>query len=144
MTADALQHFDLEINSVLGGIQGPDGIYRRARIALLVGADVAMTMSDPKVWAPPDIDAIFGEYGVFIVERPAQADTHQVLAPLKRYEKIWVVPSSYNDVSSTKVRAYLKTGTSVEDLVPESVIEYIKSHDLYLEVPKREQQEGGT
>lgn len=130
-TADALAHFDHEINNVLGGIQAPDGTYKRARVALLIGADVAMTMGDPKVWAPADIDAIFEDFGVFIVERPAQADIEKVLVPLKKYKKVWVVPSFINDVSSTKVRAHLKNGHSVRDSVDELVIDYISNNGLY-------------
>lgn len=41
-TVDVLKHFDHEINEVLGGIQTPDGAYKRAQIVSLIGADVAM------------------------------------------------------------------------------------------------------
>jgi nicotinamide mononucleotide adenylyltransferase len=43
-TADVLRHFDQEINVVLGGIRGVDGTVRKARIALLAGADLIMSM----------------------------------------------------------------------------------------------------
>ena len=43
-TAQVLRHFDHEINTVLGGIEGTDGIRRKARIALLAGADLVMSM----------------------------------------------------------------------------------------------------
>ncbi len=36
-TANVLRHFDHEINTVLGGIEGADGQMRKARIALLAG-----------------------------------------------------------------------------------------------------------
>lgn len=36
-TAKVLRHFDHEINTVLGGIEGTDGQRRKARIALLAG-----------------------------------------------------------------------------------------------------------
>jgi len=129
-TVDVLQHFDYEINEVHGGIQSPDGSYKKAQVVLLIGADVAMTMGDPNVWAPSDLDQILGLYGAFIVERPAQTNIEEALGPLKQYDKIWVVTSKYNDVSSTKIRAQLRSGESVVDL-PKKVIEYIRTHDLY-------------
>ena len=43
-TANVLRHFDHEINTVLGGIEGTDGQMRKARIALLAGADLVMSM----------------------------------------------------------------------------------------------------
>jgi nicotinamide mononucleotide adenylyltransferase len=42
-TAKVLRHFDHEINTVLGGIQGTDGLMRRARIALLAGRFILNT-----------------------------------------------------------------------------------------------------
>jgi nicotinamide mononucleotide adenylyltransferase len=39
-TAQVLRHFDHEINTVLGGIEGPDGQKRRARITLLAGRSI--------------------------------------------------------------------------------------------------------
>lgn len=43
-TARVLRHFDHEINTVLGGIEGTDGVRRKAKIALLAGADLVMSM----------------------------------------------------------------------------------------------------
>jgi nicotinamide mononucleotide adenylyltransferase len=131
-TADVLRHFDYEINDVLGGVRASDGTALRVRIVLLIGADVAMTMGDPKVWAPSDLDVLLGYYGAFIVERPTQTDIHKAIEPLKKYHKnIWVVESYYNDVSSSKIRAQLQNGESVLDDLPRTVHEYIKVHQLY-------------
>lgn len=38
-TAQVLRHFDYEINTVLGGIEGTDGQMKKARIALLAGTE---------------------------------------------------------------------------------------------------------
>lgn len=135
-TVDVLQHFDYEINDAVGGIEAVDGTMKSARVVLLIGADVAMTMSDSKCWSPLDLDVILGEYGAFIVERPHQTDIDQALTPLKQYEHIWVVNSSDNDVSSTKIRAQLRNGDNVQDL-PELVIDYIRKHDLYQDKPAK-------
>jgi nicotinamide mononucleotide adenylyltransferase len=68
-TVDVLRHFDHEVNTVLGGIETVDGDFVKARVMLLIGADLAVTMADPKVWDPADIDVLLGYYGAFIVER---------------------------------------------------------------------------
>ena len=68
-TVDVLRHFDHEINNVLGGIETVDGTFTPARIMLLIGADLAATMADPKIWDPADIDVLLGHYGAFVVER---------------------------------------------------------------------------
>lgn len=68
-TVDVLRHFDHEINNVLGGIETLDGTFTTARIMLLIGADLAATMADPKLWDPADIEVLLGYYGAFVVER---------------------------------------------------------------------------
>lgn len=138
-TVDVLRHLDHEINDVLGGVRATDGSHVRARIVLLIGADVAMTMGDPKVWEPSDLDVLLGYYGAFIVERPTQTDIQKAINPLKKYHNnIWVVNSFYNDVSSTKIRAQLQKGESVLDDLPNTVYHYIKLHSLYSSNPAKD------
>jgi nicotinamide mononucleotide adenylyltransferase len=133
-TADVLKRLDEQLNDVLGGIQTVDGETVRAKVMMLIGADLAMTMSDPNIWAPSDIDVLLGYYGAFIVERPHACNIQQAVEPLSKYKaNIWVVPSFQNDVSSTKVRAQLRNGENAMDL-PKSVFEYIKLHRLYEDV----------
>jgi nicotinamide mononucleotide adenylyltransferase len=66
-TAKVLDHFEHEINEVLGGVETPVG-KKKCRIALLAGADLIQTMSTPGVWADKDIDYILRNFGAFIVE----------------------------------------------------------------------------
>ena len=66
-TAKVLDHFNKEINEVMGGIETPNG-KKKAHIALLAGADLIQTMSTPGVWAAKDIDYILRNFGAFIVE----------------------------------------------------------------------------
>ncbi|KAM3496989.1 hypothetical protein MY10362_009643 [Beauveria mimosiformis] len=137
-TTDVLRHFDAAINDDddgLGGILSVDGTRRlRARIVLLIGADLALTMSNPKVWAPADIDVLLGgRYGAFVVERPHQCAVRDAVAPLSKYsDNIWVVDAFDNDVSSTKVRAQIQNREQSMD-IPGAVFKYIKLHRLYLE-----------
>lgn len=120
-TARVLRHFDHEINTVLGGIEGTDGVRRKAKIALLAGADLVMSMGmnafpstrhqlriegycrvslhnklthctgEPGLWSPVDLGVILGEYGAFIIERSG-TDIDEALATLRQYEdNIWVI-----------------------------------------------------
>jgi nicotinamide mononucleotide adenylyltransferase len=133
-----LRRLDNQINGVLGGIQTPDGDFVKAKIMLLIGADLALTMGDPDVWAPADIDVLLGYYGAFIIERPFQCDIQQAIAPLKKYQhNLYVVESFHNDVSSTKARAQIRNGESALD-VPRAVFEYIKRHHLYQKAPPKD------
>jgi nicotinamide mononucleotide adenylyltransferase len=134
-TAEVLKRLDHQVNDVLGGFETTDGKIARAKIMLLIGADLALTMGDEKVWARKDIDVLLGYYGAFIIERPFQCDIQDAIEPLKKYQhNIWVVGSFENDVSSTKARAQIRNGETALDL-PKPVFEYIKLHHLYQNPP---------
>lgn len=85
-TARVLDHFDYEINHVMGGIECTDGTRKRAKIVLLAGADLIQTLSTPGVWDARDVEHILGEYGVFVLERTGtELDT--ALAGLRQWER---------------------------------------------------------
>ncbi|CCM05875.1 uncharacterized protein FIBRA_08112 [Fibroporia radiculosa] len=133
-TAVVLDHFDYEINTRLGGILTPSGERRHARIMLLAGSDLIATMSEPGVWSEPDLDHILGRYGVLIIER-AGSDMDQATDNLSRWRhNIHLVHQLIqNDVSSTKVRLFLRRGLSVRYLLPAPVVDYIEQHGLYVD-----------
>lgn len=83
-----------------------------------------MSMGEPGLWAPNDLDTILGSYGAFIVERSG-TDIDQALGSLGQYEhNIWVISQVIqNDISSTKVRLFLKKDLSVRYLIPDPVVE---------------------
>jgi len=54
-TAIVLDHFDYEINTVLGGVHTEDGEHRNVRVMLLAGSDLISTMSEPGVWSYSDV-----------------------------------------------------------------------------------------
>jgi hypothetical protein len=54
-TAVVLDHFDYEINTVLGGIHTGDGEQRNVKVMLLAGSDLISTMSEPGVWSYADV-----------------------------------------------------------------------------------------
>lgn len=131
-TADVLDHFDHEINTVRGGIDTGDGNKKQVRIALLAGADLIQTMSTPGVWSEKDLDHILGRYGTFIVERSG-TDIDDALASLQPWkDNIYVIQQLIqNDVSSTKIRLFLRREMSVQYLIPAPVIHYIEQNSLY-------------
>ncbi|KAL0955860.1 hypothetical protein HGRIS_002062 [Hohenbuehelia grisea] len=131
-TAVVLDHFDYEINTVLGGVHTKDGEHRDVRVMLLAGSDLIGTMSEPGVWTYADLDHILGRYGTFIVER-AGTDMEQATDKLARWrDNIHMITQLVqNDVSSTKVRLFLRRGLSVRYLLPAAVVDYIEQHGLY-------------
>ncbi|GES64316.1 nicotinamide mononucleotide adenylyl transferase [Aspergillus terreus] len=131
-TAVVLDHFDYEINTVRQGVEAADGNRKPVRIALLAGADLIHTMSTPGVWSEKDLDHILGKYGSFIVERSG-TDIDEALAALQPWrDNIYVIQQLIqNDVSSTKIRLFLRREMSVRYLIPVPVIHYIEQHHLY-------------
>ncbi|KAH7908941.1 Nucleotidylyl transferase [Hygrophoropsis aurantiaca] len=133
-TAVVLDHFDYEINTVLGGVHTQEGEHRNVRIMLLAGSDLISTMSEPGVWSHTDLDHILGRYGTFIIER-AGSGMDQATDSLARWRhNIYLIPQLIqNDVSSTKVRLFLRRGLSVRYLLPAAVVDYIEENNLYLD-----------
>ncbi|KAK7472460.1 Nicotinamide/nicotinic acid mononucleotide adenylyltransferase 1 [Stygiomarasmius scandens] len=133
-TAVVLDHFDFELNNVLGGVQTADGEHRNVRVMLLAGSDLIGTMSQPGVWSQQDLDHILGRYGCFIIER-AGTDVDQATDSLARWKhNIHIISQLIqNDVSSTKVRLFLRRGLSVRYLLPSAVVDYIEQNKLYVD-----------
>ncbi|KAI5279909.1 hypothetical protein KEM54_003941 [Ascosphaera aggregata] len=139
-TANVLDHFDYEINVTGGGLDTGEKdekgvpVKKPVRIALLAGADLIHTMSTPGVWSQKDLQHILGRYGTFIVERTG-TDIDEAIASLQQYKaNIYVIHQMIqNDVSSTKIRMFLRREMSVRYLIPGSVIDYIERHKLYEE-----------
>lgn len=131
-TAVVLDHIDHEINVVRQGVDCGNGTRKQVRVALLAGADLIHTMSTPGVWSDKDLDHILGRYGAFIVERSG-TDIDEALAALQPWrDNIHVIQQLIqNDVSSTKIRLFLRREMSVRYLIPAPVIRYIEQHHLY-------------
>ncbi|TVY22764.1 Nicotinamide/nicotinic acid mononucleotide adenylyltransferase, partial [Lachnellula hyalina] len=105
-----------------------------AKICLLAGADLVQTMSTPGVWSSDDLDHILGMYGACIIEREG-TDIDDALSSLQNYkDNIHVVKQLIqNNVSSTKIRLFLRKELSIRYLIPSPVINYIEEHNLYQE-----------
>lgn len=136
-TALVLDHFNEEINVKRGGIYSADGKTKRGvKIMLLAGGDLIVSMGEPNVWAENDLHHILGSYGCLIVERTGSDVRSFLLSHDILYEhrkNILVIKQLiYNDISSTKVRLFIRRGMSVQYLLPNSVIRYIQEHRLYI------------
>lgn len=142
-TVKVLDHFDHELNQVLGGFQLPNGETKRIHVALLAGADLIQTMSTPGLWAREDLNRILGHYGAFILERSG-TDIDDALVSLQQWrENIRVIPQLIqNDVSSTKIRLFRKRGKSIKYYIPDKVVDYIYEHDLYVDDDKKQSEKG--
>ncbi|OAX42797.1 Nucleotidylyl transferase [Rhizopogon vinicolor AM-OR11-026] len=132
-TAAVLDHFDYELNMVLGGVSTPDGEHRDVRIMLLAGSDLINTMSEPGVWSHDDLDRILGRrYGTIVIEREGY-NVAQATGNLSLWQNnIYTIPQLIqNDGSSTKVRLLFRRGLSVQSSLLPAVIEYIEQNNLY-------------
>ncbi|ODQ58853.1 hypothetical protein WICANDRAFT_55064 [Wickerhamomyces anomalus NRRL Y-366-8] len=139
-TAKVLDHFNEEINIKRGGILTSDGSKRGVKIMLLAGGDLIESMGEPNVWADDDLHHILGRYGCLIVERTGSDVRSFLLSHDIMYEhrrNVLVIKQLiYNDISSTKVRLFIRRGMSVQYLLPNSVIRYIQEHGLYINDPE--------
>lgn len=142
-TVKVLDHFDYELNEVMGGIQTASGEKKQIQVALLAGADLIQTMSTPGLWAKEDLSRILGHYGAFILERSG-TDIDDALVSLQQYrDNIRVIPQLIqNDVSSTKIRLFRKRGKSIRYYIPDRVVDYIYEHGLYLEDDRKQSDKG--
>lgn len=135
-TALVLDHFNEEINIKRGGIQTKLGEHRGVKIMLLAGGDLIESMGEPDVWADQDLHHILGKYGCLIVERTGSDVRSFLLSHDIMYEhrrNVLVIKQLiYNDISSTKIRLFIRRGMSVQYLLPNSVIRYIQEHRLYV------------
>ncbi|GAV29789.1 hypothetical protein PMKS-003292 [Pichia membranifaciens] len=137
-TALVLDHFNEEINIKRNGVLSKNGDSRLGvKIMLLAGGDLIESMGEPNVWAEQDLHHILGNYGCLIVERTGSDVRSFLLSHDIMYEhrkNILVIKQLiYNDISSTKVRLFLRRNMSVQYLLPNSVIRYIQEHGLYVD-----------
>jgi nicotinamide mononucleotide adenylyltransferase len=139
-TAVVLEHFEEMLNGE-GGVTMSDGKKRRYKIMLLAGGDLIESFGEPGVWSEPDLHIILGRFGCLIVER-AGSDvwafllSHDILYHHRR-NVIVIKQLIYNDISSTKVRLFVRRGMSIKYLLPNSVIQYIHEHKLYREPDRK-------
>ncbi|KAJ7324899.1 hypothetical protein JRQ81_017919 [Phrynocephalus forsythii] len=113
-------------------------------LKLLCGADFLKTFQVSNLWKQEDILEIVSKFGLVCISR-AGSDPMQCISEselLSKYQhnihlvKEWV----QNEISATNVRKALCKGQSVKYLVPDSVIAYIKHHNIYTEETERKNE----
>jgi nicotinamide mononucleotide adenylyltransferase len=124
-TAVVLDHFHAYLSA----------ISPRIKIMLLAGGDLIESFQVPGLWAIEDLHHILGDFGCLVLERTG-SDTHSFLLEndiLYQHRKnVFVIKQLiHNDISSTKVRLFVKRGFSIKYLLPDSVIAYIVEHGLF-------------
>jgi nicotinate-nucleotide adenylyltransferase len=97
-------------------------------LALLVGADQFAGFLS---WREPD--AILELATLAVATRPGYADEElrPVLAALDRPERVFLFPIPAHTISSNEIRARVRDGRSIDDLVPSSVFAEIERLGLY-------------
>ena len=105
------------------------------RVKLLCGADLLESILVPDLWAAADLEVLFGQVGVVVIERVG-LDLAALIAStplLARYAaNIDLVPQRIaNTISSTSVRELLRNQQSARFLTPDPVLEYIHANALY-------------
>ncbi|TIB06253.1 hypothetical protein E3P96_00627 [Wallemia ichthyophaga] len=136
-TAHVLDHFDQEINECDEyGVKLRDGSRRKVQIMLLAGGDLIESFGEPGVWSEDDLNHILGKFGALIVERTgsdvwAFLLSHDLLYKHRR-NVIVVKQLIYNDISSTKVRLFVRRGMSIRYLLPSAVAAYILNNKIYI------------
>lgn len=106
-------------------------------LKLLCGADVLKTFHTPNLWKEEHVREILEKFGLVCISRAGSDPSQDISASelLSRYrQNIYMVREwIQNEISATSIRRALLKGESVKYLLPDSVISYIKQHNIYTE-----------
>ncbi|XP_065883369.1 hexokinase-2-like isoform X2 [Dysidea avara] len=123
-TVKVLRHFQEEVTAKAG--------WEDVNVRFLCGADLLESFSVPNLWKEEDIDEIVGRFGLVVISRIGynpQRFIYKSPILLRHQNNIEIVTEWIaNAVSSTKIRRSLARGQSIKYLVPDPVVDYIKSN----------------
>ncbi|XP_066477255.1 nicotinamide/nicotinic acid mononucleotide adenylyltransferase 3 isoform X2 [Tiliqua scincoides] len=113
-------------------------------LKLLCGADFLKTFHTPNLWKEEHVREILEKFGLVCISRAGSDPFRDISASelLSRYrQNIYVVRERIrNEISATSIRHALRKGQSVKYLLPDSVISYIKQHNIYTEESERKNE----
>lgn len=128
-TRAVLDHFSQEIN----GMKKYD---QHVQIIFVCGSDLLESFNKPGSWAPDDIQQIC-DFGLAVVTREGSDPAGAIWKNDKLYENRIKIHRIHqwipNDISSTLVRLGISRGLSIQYLLPNAVVEYIREKGLYRE-----------
>lgn len=93
------------------------------------------TFKVPGLWKDDHVEEVVGRFGLVCVSRgslqPDRAIHESDLLSRHRKSIFLVREWIHNEISATEIRRALRRGHSVKYLLPDSVIDYIREHNLY-------------
>ncbi|OBS76049.1 hypothetical protein A6R68_17501 [Neotoma lepida] len=105
-------------------------------LKLLCGADVLKSFQTPNLWKDEHIREIVEKFGLVCVSRGGHDPKEYILdSPILRQfqHNIHLAREPIrNEISATYIRKALDQGLSVKYLLPDTVINYIRDHSLYI------------
>ncbi|XP_071948510.1 nicotinamide/nicotinic acid mononucleotide adenylyltransferase 1-like isoform X1 [Antedon mediterranea] len=115
--------------------EAQDQIEGDIEIKLLCGADLLESFAVPGLWSDQDMEYIVNKHGLVVITREG-SNPHKFVYEsdvlYRNFTNIHIVTEwIYNEVSSTRIRRALNRNESIRYLVPDPVVQYIKSNELY-------------
>jgi nicotinamide mononucleotide adenylyltransferase len=113
------------------------------RIMLVCGTDLVSSFEKPGLWQIEDLEVILRNYGILCITRKGTQEIYKNVVPEELRGLIEPQKESPfcgiheveewapNEISSTKVRMGLRNGLTVQGLVPDAVLTYIRERHLY-------------
>ncbi|XP_062386723.1 nicotinamide/nicotinic acid mononucleotide adenylyltransferase 3 [Sardina pilchardus] len=105
------------------------------QLKLLCGADFLDTFHVPGLWLDEHVEEVAGRFGLVCVSRGRQQPdraVHESDVLSRHAANIFTVREWVrNETSATEVRRALRRGLSVKYLLPDDVVDYIRTHGLY-------------
>jgi nicotinate-nucleotide adenylyltransferase len=96
------------------------------KVDWLIGADMARYLPN---WHNPD--RLLAEVHLVLMARPGWNFDWQSMPPKFRHLERQVVNAPLIDISSTEIRRRVAANESITDLTPPTVVDYIRTHNLY-------------
>ncbi|TRY75505.1 hypothetical protein TCAL_00729 [Tigriopus californicus] len=107
-----------------------------ASIYLLCGDDLVDSFNVPDLWSEEDKQSIVKNYGLVVLSRgearPQEMVNGSDLLFYNQENLHFVLSNMGTDISSTKIRQALQRKQSVRYMVPDDIVSYIKTNDLYV------------
>ena len=125
---DVLNHYHKQFNN--------NQTDQTIKIILMCGSDLLLTFMQPNIWSIHDQHTILDKYGIVMMERKEYELNEEIFSQYPLFDQYRHNIHSFcasveNDISSTLIRKLIKDGKSIKYLTFDSVIQYIKEHNLY-------------